>query len=80
LVVRTRRPFFRSRPGRLLLASTAAVTVLTFSLPYLPFADALGFVPPSPGLMLALIGVTALYVVATELTKQVLYRRVAAPT
>jgi Mg2+-importing ATPase len=80
LVVRTRRPFFRSRPGRLLLASTAAVTVLTFSLPYLPVADALGFVPPSPGLVLALIGVTALYVVATELTKQVLYRRVSAPT
>jgi hypothetical protein len=30
--------------------------------------------------MLALIGVTALYVVATELTKEVLYRRVSAPT
>jgi Mg2+-importing ATPase len=80
LVVRTRRPFFRSRPGRLLLASTAAVTVLTFSLPYLPFADALGFVPLSPALMLALVGVTAFYVVATELTKQVLSRRILAET
>jgi Mg2+-importing ATPase len=80
LVVRTRRPFLRSRPGRLLLASTAAVTVLTFCLPYLPFADALGFVPLSPALMLALIGVTAFYVVATELTKQALYRRVPAGT
>jgi Mg2+-importing ATPase len=80
LVVRTRRPFYRSRPGRLLLASTAAVTVLTFSLPYLPFADLLGFVPPSPGLILALIGITAFYVAATELTKQILYRRIPAKT
>jgi Mg2+-importing ATPase len=80
LVVRTRRPFFRSRPGRLLIASTAAVTVLTFSLPYLPFADTLGFVPLSPGLVLALVGVTALYVVAAELAKRVLYRRVTVQT
>jgi Mg2+-importing ATPase len=78
LVVRTRRPFYRSRPGRLLLASTAAVAVLTFSLPYLPFAGLLGFVPPPPGLILALIGITAFYVGATELTKQTLYRRASA--
>jgi len=76
LVVRTRRPFFRSRPGRLLLASTAAVTAVTFALPYLPFADALGFVIPPPGLILSLIGVTGFYVVATEATKRVLYRRI----
>jgi Mg2+-importing ATPase len=75
LVVRTRRPFFRSRPGRLLLISTAAVTVVTFALPYLPVADALGFVIPTPGLIVSLIGVTALYVVATEVTKRILYGR-----
>ena len=75
LVVRTRRPFFRSRPGRLLLAATAAVAAVNFALPYLPFADALGFVPPSVGLLAALIGVTVLYVVGTELTKQLLHLR-----
>jgi Mg2+-importing ATPase len=74
LVVRTRRPFYRSRPGRLLLASTAAVAALAFALPYLPFADLLGFVTPSPGLIASLVVITALYVVATEGTKRVLYR------
>ncbi|HZD24426.1 MAG TPA: magnesium-translocating P-type ATPase, partial [Acidimicrobiia bacterium] len=75
LVVRTRRPFFQSRPGRLLVVSTAAVTLLTIALPYLPFADVLGFVTPTAGLIAALIGVTAVYVVATEVTKRMLYRR-----
>lgn len=78
LVVRTRRPFFKSRPGRLLLAATAAVTAITFVLPYLPFADALGFVTPSPGLIAALIAVTTFYVVATEATKRVLYRNMTS--
>ena len=75
LVVRTRRPFYRSRPGRLLLASTAAVTVLTFTLPFLPFAEALGFVTPPPALLASLVAITGLYVVATEGTKRVLNRR-----
>lgn len=48
---------------------------MTFGLlPYLPFADALGFVASSPGLVASLIGITALYVLGTELTKRVPYR------
>ena len=73
LVVRTRRPFFRSRPGRLLLWSTLALVVLTFALPYLPFIGVFGFVP-LPGVMLVTISaITALYVVATELAKSRFY-------
>jgi len=74
LVVRTRRPFFRSRPGSLLLTSTLAVAILTVLLPYLPFADLLGFVPLPLGLMASLIGITGLYVVATEAAKRVMFR------
>jgi Mg2+-importing ATPase len=77
LVVRTRRPFYRSRPGRLLLASTAAVTVLTFTLPHLPIAQALGFVTPTPALLASLVAITCLYVAATEATKRVLNRHLA---
>jgi Mg2+-importing ATPase len=77
LVVRTRRPFFRSRPGRLLLWSTVALSVLTFAIPYLPFIGVFGFVP-LPGLVLATISaITMLYVVATEITKSRFYRSVA---
>ena len=58
LVVRTRRPFFRSRPGNLLLASTAFFIAVTLVLPYLPYTSIFGFVPLPAPLMLAMIGLT----------------------
>ncbi len=75
LVVRTRRVFFRSRPGNLLLASTLVVIGVTLALPYLPFESLFGFVPLPAPLMLALIGLTALYVVAAEGAKAYFYSR-----
>jgi Mg2+-importing ATPase len=74
LVVRTQRPFFRSRPGTVLLLSTAAVVVVALTLPYFPFARLFGFVPLPAGLVLAITGIAALYVVATEVLKIVFYR------
>jgi Mg2+-importing ATPase len=44
LVVRTLRPFYRSRPGLLLLVSTVAIAGLTLLIPFFPFAGELGFV------------------------------------
>lgn len=75
LVVRTRRPFFRSRPGTLLLASTAVLIVLAFALPYVPFAGVFGFVRLPGALLVAISTIVALYVVATELLKKWFYRR-----
>ena len=74
LVVRTRRPVFRSRPGTLLLASTMVVIALAFALPFLPVSADLGFVPIPAPLLLMICGITILYVVATELLKKWLYR------
>jgi Mg2+-importing ATPase len=75
LVVRTRRPFFRSRPGRILLVSTVVLIPVTFAIPYLPHADVLGFVPILASLLVALVGVTVLYIAATELMKRWFYRK-----
>ena len=77
LVVRTRRPFYRSRPGTLLLASTGAVMLLALFMPYLPIASIFGFVRLPAGLMLAILGITALYVTATEVQKHWFYRHAA---
>jgi P-type Mg2+ transporter len=74
LVVRTRRPFFRSRPGRLLLWSTVAVMALALVIPLLPFDYTLGFVPLPPSLVLVLCAITGLYVAATEMTKRWFFR------
>jgi Mg2+-importing ATPase len=76
LVVRTRRPFLRSRPGRWLLLSTLLVSLISLALPYLPFMQTIfGFVPLSPLLMLLLMGITLLYVLANEVTKKYFYHR-----
>ncbi len=77
LVVRTRRPFYKSRPGNLLMATTAIVIGVTLAIPYLPFASIFGFVPLPAPLLLTMIGLTLAYVVAAELAKKVFYARFA---
>jgi Mg2+-importing ATPase len=75
LVVRTRHFFFRSRPGTLLLVSSLIFMGIALVIPYLPFISVFGFVPLPAPLMLAMIGLTALYVLATELAKKYFYSR-----
>ena len=76
LVVRTRHPFFRSRPGTLLLVSTLVFIGVTLVLPYLSFSSLFGFIPLPAPLMLTLLGLTAFYVLAAELAKKYFYSRV----
>jgi Mg2+-importing ATPase len=75
VVVRTRRPFYRSRPGNLLLVSSAGVILVALVLPYLPFSSIFGFVPLPAPLMLAMVGLTLAYVVVVELSKKSFYAR-----
>jgi Mg2+-importing ATPase len=77
LVVRTRGLCFRSRPGTLLWTATLAVGLVTLTIPYLPFSGFLGFTPLPAWLMLAILGITALYVVAAEVAKKFFYARMA---
>lgn len=74
LLIRTRRPFFMSRPGKFVLVSTVGVALLAIAVPYLPLADRLGFVP-LPGMVLGtLLTITLLYALAVELNKARFYR------
>lgn len=73
LVVRTRGLFFRSRPGKLLLASTLIVIAITLVLPYVPFNFLFGFVPLPAPLMLTILGLTVLYVLLAEVAKKYFY-------
>jgi Mg2+-importing ATPase len=74
LVVRTRRSFFRSRPGRALLATTLSVVAATLLLPYTPLGKVFGFVALPP-LFLGLMGLIVMaYIVSAELAKRWFYR------
>ena len=73
-VLRTRRPFFRSGPSRPLVLASVALAIVTLAVPFSPFADLLGLEPIQPVLLLALVGITVLYVVVTDLAKSRFYR------
>lgn len=75
LVIRTRRPFWRSRPSRALALATALVVVATVALPWTPLGRLFGFVPLPP-LFLAMMGaIVLLYVASAEALKRMFYRR-----
>jgi Mg2+-importing ATPase len=74
LIVRTRRPFYKSRPARPLLLATLAVIGVTVLLPLLPLDKLLGF-KPLPVTFLIPIGLIVLaYVIAAESAKSAFYR------
>lgn len=75
LVMRTRKPFFRSRPAPLLLLSSLFVALFTLLLPFLPFSSFLGLEPMKPVVLLVLFGITLLYILTTETVKVWFFRR-----
>ncbi|MCX6122803.1 MAG: magnesium-translocating P-type ATPase [Ignavibacteriales bacterium] len=76
LVIRSRRPSFKSRPGKYLFMATLSTVVVTLIVPFTPFAGIFGFSPlPIPFLLF--IGLIVLfYIIAAEMTKKVFYKRV----
>ena len=75
LIVRSRRPFFRSPPSPLLLWRVALVAGVALLLPYFPpLARPFGLQAIPAPLLAALLGITALYVLANEAAKAWYYR------
>jgi len=79
LVVRSRRPFFRSRPGRPLLLATLGVAATALALPYLPLAALLGLTPLVPSTLALLALIVAAYVVSGEVVKRLFLRLAERP-
>jgi len=76
LVIRTRKPFFRSKPGKYLLMATLLVVVVTILFPITPLAGLLGF-QPLPSTILLVIGIIVVfYIIAAEIVKRSFYKRV----
>lgn len=73
LVIRTRKPFLRSRPSKYLLIAIAAVGGVTLMIPYSPLTRLLGFTSLPVSLLLALGSITMLYVMTSEVAKKMFY-------
>jgi Mg2+-importing ATPase len=75
LLVRTRRPALRSRPGTLLALATAGIWVVALALPYTPLGALFKFAP-LPWQFLVMVAVLlALYGSAAEIAKRFFYRK-----
>jgi len=75
IIIRTYKPFYRSRPSRFLLISTLLVAVLTVALPYLPVGRLFSLVPLPPLVMLSICMITLLYILFSEASKRRFYHR-----
>jgi P-type Mg2+ transporter len=73
-VLRTRRPFFRSRPSRWLMLASAVVVIITVAIPYSPVAAPLGFVALPVSIVLILLLITLVYLGSNELVKRIFWK------
>jgi Mg2+-importing ATPase len=76
LVIRTRRSFFVSKPGKPLWIATLLVASGTVILPYLQVAPLFGFIRMPLEFLFVLAGILFLYIAAAETAKKIFYRRV----
>jgi len=73
LVIRTRRPFWRSMPGKALLVATILVVIATLALPYTPLAEMIGFEALPAYFYIYIVGIMVLYIASAEVAKKVFY-------
>jgi Mg2+-importing ATPase len=76
LVVRSRKPFFRNKPGKYLLLTTLLVVAVTFIFPFTPLGEVFGFQPLPLWFLAVVVIIVVLYIVGAEIAKSVFYKRV----
>ena len=76
LVIRSRKPFFKSKPGKYLLVATISIAFITLILPFTPLGGIFGFSPLAFTTYLFILLIIVLYVVAAEITKTFFYKKV----
>jgi Mg2+-importing ATPase len=76
LVIRTRKTFFTSKPGKYLLIATLLIVVVTILFPFTPLAELLGFQPLPMTILLVIGMVVVLYIIAAEMAKRSFYKRI----
>jgi P-type Mg2+ transporter len=76
LVIRTRRPFLLSRPGKYLALAVFLVICGALYLPYSRLAGLFNLHPLPPSFLIALGVIVVLYVITAEAAKRIFYRKV----
>ncbi len=75
LVIRSRRPFFKSVPSKYLLLATIIIVGITLALPFTPFGKKLFGFAALPFSFIVVMGmIVFLYIVGAEMVKKIFYR------
>lgn len=75
LIMRTQKPFFKSKPAPVLIYSVAIVGAITLILPYIkPINAILNIEPIRPLMLITLLGVIVMYIITTEIAKYYFYK------
>jgi len=74
LVIRTRKPFYKSMPGKYLIIATFLVIAAVILLPYTPLAEVFQFEPLPLFFYGAMAVIIALYIAMAEVVKKVFYQ------
>jgi Mg2+-importing ATPase len=73
-IIRTRKSFLKSRPGKLLLVTALIAFLITALLPVSPFAGVLGFSVAHSRLMVAIAIILVTYFITADLVKIIFFR------
>jgi Mg2+-importing ATPase len=76
LIIRSRKPFFKSMPGKYLLTATLLVAGVTSVLPLTTFGEVFGFKPLPISFIVLIFIIVFLYVVSAEIVKKIFYKKV----
>jgi Mg2+-importing ATPase len=76
LVIRTKKPFFMSKPGKYLSAATLLIVASALLFPFMPIGNVFGFSKLPISYLLLMGVIVAFYIIAAEIVKAVFYRRV----
>ncbi len=76
LVIRSRKPFFRSRPSTSLFMATLFVLLATVIFPFTPLGPVFGFRQLPISYFGLIGGVIIAYIVSAEVAKRMFYRMV----
>jgi len=76
LVIRSRKPFFKSRPSKYLLMATLIVVVATLLLPLTALGKILGLQPLPISFLLPIGIIVIAYIISAEIAKRVFYSKV----
>jgi Mg2+-importing ATPase len=77
--IRTRLPFYKSKPSRALVSASLATAVITIAITYLKFGQRFfQFVSLNGTLFLFIVGILVAYFATVELSKRFFYRRIVS--